>query len=244
MHPTISIIVPIYNAEAYLARCIESLIHQTYRALQIILVNDGSTDQSQAIAEQYAAEDSRILVLSQANKGQSAARNCGLKHATGEWISFVDADDYLNTDFYATLLPNSHDYDCVQIGYKRISTDGRLLEEKCPRHFYQFTSPCMRLYRSEILTKHQLMFPEGMIYEDVIFSLDLWAINPRYIQLPYTGYNYTSNPLSTTAKRNRTKEKQLFEVLSARLRNASTMKLWCITLLTIIRLKLHFMRYD
>ena len=244
MQPTISVIVPIYNAEAYLAKCIESLIHQTYRALQIILVNDGSTDQSQAIAEQYAAEDSRIEIHIQPNKGQSAARNHGLKYATGKWISFVDADDFIDQDFYSHILADIADKDCVQIGYKRVSPKGEILAEKCPRHFYQFTSPCMRLYRSEILTKHQLTFPEGMIYEDVIFSLDLWAINPRYIQLPYTGYHYTYNPQSTTAKRNRTKEKQLFEVLNARLRNASTMKLWCIIVLTIIRLKLHFMRYD
>ena len=93
MHPTISVIVPIYNAEAYFARCIESLIHQSYRALQIILINDGSTDNSQMIAEQYAEQDSRIKVLTQPNKGQSAARNYGLRHADGEWISFVDADD-------------------------------------------------------------------------------------------------------------------------------------------------------
>ena len=244
MHPTISVIVPIYNAEAYLARCIESLIHQSYRALQIILINDGSTDNSQMIAEQYAEQDSRIKVLTQPNKGQSAARNYGLRHADGEWISFVDADDYIDTDFYAHLLHHSRDYNCLQIGYKRVSTEGLVLEEKRPRHFYQFTSPCMRLYRSELLTRQLLAFPEGMIYEDVIFSLDLWAMNPKYIQLPYTGYNYTCNPLSTTAKRNRVKEQQLFEVLNQRLRHASTMKLWCITLLTIIRLKLHFMRYD
>ena len=242
---TISVIVPIYNAEKYLAKCIESLIHQLHTALQIILINDGSTDQSMAIAEHYAQQDARIQVYSlPTNQGQSAARNLGLLHATGEFISFVDADDYLDTDFYTYLLQYSQTYDCAQIGYKRVSTNGMVLEEKRPRHFYQFTSPCMRLYRSNVFTKHQLTFPEGMIYEDVIFSLDLWSINPRYIQLPYTGYNYTYNPLSTTAKRNRTKEKQLFKVLGTRLRRASSLKLWCITLLTIIRLKLHFMRYD
>ena len=102
----------------------------------------------------------------------------------------------------------------------------------------------MRLYRRELFTKHQPTVPEGMIYEDVIFSLDFWATNPTFITLPYTGYNYTFNPLSTTAKRNRTREKELFEVLNAKLRHAHSFRLWCITLLTIIRLKLHFMRYE
>lgn len=241
---TISVIVPIYNAEKYLAKCIESLIHQSYRALQIILVNDGSTDNSLTIAQAYAAQDARIAIYSQPNKGQAAARNNGLQYASGEWIAFVDADDYLDTDCYAQLMQHIAHNDCVQMGYRRMSTDGKIIEEKCPRYFYQFTSPCMRLYRRNLFTEHQLTFPEGMIYEDVIFSLDFWATNPTFISLPYTGYNYTFNPFSTTAKRNRTREKELFEVLNAKLRHAHSFKLWCITLLTIIRLKLHFMRYE
>ena len=241
---TISVIVPIYNAEKYLSKCIESLIHQSYRALQIILVNDGSTDNSLTIAQDYAAQDTRIAIYSQPNKGQASARNNGLQYANGEWIAFVDADDYLDADCYAQLIQHMANNDCVQMGYRRMSTDGKIIEEKCPRYFYQFTSPCMRLYRRNLFTEHQLTFPEGMIYEDVIFSLDFWATNPTFISIPYTGYNYTFNPLSTTAKRNRTREKELFEVLNAKLRHAHSFKLWCITLLTIIRLKFHFKRYD
>lgn len=227
-----------------MAQCIESLIHQSYRALQIILVNDGSTDNSLTIAQYYATQDARIVIYSQSNRGQAVARNNGLQHATGDYISFVDADDYLDNDFYEQLLQHIAHNDCVQIGYKRISTKGMVIEEKCPRHFYQFTSPCMRLYRRHLFTQHQLAFPEGMIYEDVIFSLDFWATNPMYISLRYTGYNYTYNPLSTTAKRNRTKEKELFSILYKRLCHAHSFKLWSITLLTIIRLKLHFIRYE
>lgn len=241
---TISVIVPIYNAEKYLAQCIESIIHQTHRDLQILLINDGSTDSSLSIAQDFAQRDARIEIHTQSNQGQSAARNNGLQHATGEYISFVDADDYLDNDFYETLLPYIANYDCVQIGYRRVSTEGRIMEEKLPRYFYQFTSPCMRLYHRNIFTQHALTFPEGMIYEDVVFSLDLWKANPTYVQVPYTGYNYTFNPLSTTAKRNRTKEEQLFHILRQRLRHASTFKHWCIVLLTILRLKFHFKRYD
>lgn len=241
---TISVIVPIYNAEKYLSKCIESLIHQSHRALQIILVNDGSTDNSLTIAQDYAAQDTRIAIYSQPNKGQASARNNGLQYANGEWIAFVDADDYLDADCYAQLIQHMANNDCVQMGYRRMSTDGKIIEEKCPRYFYQFTSPCMRLYRRNLFTEHQLTFPEGMIYEDVIFSLDFWATNPTFISIPYTGYNYTFNPLSTTAKRNRTREKELFEVLNAKLRHAHSFKLWCITLLTIIRLKFHFKQYD
>lgn len=227
-----------------MSKCIESLIHQSYRALQIILVNDGSTDNSLTIAQDYAAQDTRIAIYSQPNKGQASARNNGLQYANGEWIAFVDADDYLDADCYAQLIQHMANNDCVQMGYRRMSTDGKIIEEKCPRYFYQFTSPCMRLYRRNLFTEHQLTFPEGMIYEDVIFSLDFWATNPTFVSIPYTGYNYTFNPHSTTAKRNRTREKELFEVLNAKLRHAHSLKLWCITLLTIIRLKFHFKRYD
>ena len=241
---TISVIVPIYNAEKYLAQCIESIIHQTHRDLQILLINDGSTDSSLSIAQDFAQRDARIEIHTQSNQGQGAARNNGLQHANGEYISFVDADDYLDNDFYETILTYIANKDCVQIGYKRVSTDGRIMEQKLPRYFYQFTSPCMRLYRRSIFTQYDLRFPEGMIYEDVVFSIDFWATCPTHIQLQYTGYNYTFNPHSTTAKRNHTKEKQLFNVLRQRLRHASTCKQWCIILLTILRLKFHFKRYD
>ena len=215
-----------------------------YPNLQIILINDGSTDHSAQIAQEFAATDPRIEYYEQSNKGQSAARNLGLQFAKGEYISFVDSDDYIDADFYEILLHNIGVNDCIQIGYRRVTPQGIILEEKLPRYFYQFTSPCMRLYRRSIFTQYALTFPEGMIYEDVIFSLDFWNSNPTYIQIPYLGYNYTSNPLSTTAKRNRTKEQELFHILRQRLRHASTFKHWCIVLLTITRLKFHFKRYD
>ena len=244
MNSLISIIVPIYNAEKYLAKCIQSLIHQTYTALQIILINDGSTDSSLSIAQQYAGQDSRIVVYSQANQGQSAARNKGLEYANGEYISFIDADDYIDTNFYETLLQSIKGHDCVQIGYKRVSPMGDILLTKLPHHFYQFTSPCMRLYRHTAFTHHNLQFPTGMIYEDVVFSLDFWACNPSYTILSYTGYNYTQNTLSTTAKRNRSQEKFLFDSLYKKFRHASNFKQRAIIFYTIIRLKFHFLQYD
>ena len=134
MH-TISIIVPIFNAGPYLAKCIESLLHQPYTALQIILVNDGSTDDSLSIAQQYATLDDRIEVYSQTNQGQSAARNLGLQHATGEWISFIDADDYIDPDFYTYLTQEIGQLDCVQIGYRRVTDQGKVLLQKLPKHF-------------------------------------------------------------------------------------------------------------
>ena len=242
MH-TISVIVPIYNAAPYLARCIESLIHQPHQALQIILINDGSTDNSLVVAEQYAAQDSRIQVYSlPTNQGQSVARNLGLQHANGEYISFVDADDYIDNDFYTYMLQNISNLDCVQIGYRRVTKEGKILIEKLPKHFYQFTSPCMRLYRREVFSKHKLRFPQGMIYEDVIFSLDFWATKPTYKMLPYTGYNYFANINSTTATRNSAVITILFNTLRAKRQQTRSISQKLLITYTILRLKIHFIK--
>ena len=242
MH-TISVIVPIYNAAPYLARCIESLIHQPHQALQIILINDGSTDNSLAVAEQYAAQDSRIQVYSlPTNQGQSVARNLGLQHANGEYISFVDADDYIDNDFYTYMLQNISNLDCVQIGYRRVTKEGKILIEKLPKHFYQFTSPCMRLYRREVFSKHNLRFPQGMIYEDVIFSLDFWATHPTYRMLSYTGYNYLANAHSTTATRNLVAKELLFATLNDKRKYSKSILQKLLITYTILRLRLHFIK--
>lgn len=243
MH-TISVIVPIYNAAPYLGKCIESLINQPYTALQVILVNDGSTDNSLAIAQQYAAKDTRIEVYSQSNQGQSVARNLGLEHARGEYISFVDADDYVDSDFYTYLMQHIGDLDCVQIGYRRVTAQGKVMLQKLPRHFHQFTSPCMRLYRKDMFVKHKLYFPSGMIYEDVVFSLDFWGTKPSYKMLPYTGYNYLANTQSTTATRNLVAKEVLFATLKEKKQLAHSFLHKLLIQYTILRLKFHFKRYD
>jgi glycosyltransferase involved in cell wall biosynthesis len=204
-------------------------------------VNDGSTDNSLTIAKQYAQQDTRIEVYSHpTNQGQSVARNLGLQHAVGEFISFVDADDYVDEDFYTYMLQHIGNLDCVQIGYRRVTKQGKILIQKLPKHFYQFTSPCMRLYRREIFTKHDLSFPTGMIYEDVVFSLDFWATKPTYKILPYTGYNYLANTHSTTATRNLVARELLFAILQEKRQQVHSIRQKLLITYTMCRLKLHF----
>lgn len=229
----ISIIVPIYNTEAYLAECLDSLLCQTVQDLQIILVDDGSTDNSAAIEKEYAAKDCRIEVYQQSHAGQSAARNNGLKHAAGEFIAFVDADDWLDKDYLHTLVSHIDDKDILQVGYRRVTNEGLILEQKTPRHFYQFTSPCMRLYRADYLLRAP-RFIEGMIYEDVIFSLHIWSSKPSYRILPYTGYNYRYNESSTTSQPHPAEQQKLY----AAIRQANAF--WWLKRLTILRLKFHY----
>ena len=99
----ISIIIPVYNVEKYLKTCLDSVINQTYQNLEIILVNDGSTDNSGKICEEYKRTNSRIILIHKKNEGLSAARNTGLGIATGEYISFLDSDDYISNDMLETL---------------------------------------------------------------------------------------------------------------------------------------------
>ena len=227
----ISIIVPIYNTEAYLAACLDSLLRQTVQDLQIILVDDGSRDNSLAIAQEYATKDSRIEVYQQAHAGQSAARNNGLIYAKGEYIAFVDADDSLIPDWCEKHLQTIENVDYVQSGYQR--------EGKCfkPMHKHQFTSPCMRLYRKEAI--EGLRFTEGMIYEDIIWSMDFWLRGASCRMIDYAGYIYRQNPNSTTSKPHPDAQRRVLHELTTRSKGAS-LKGKIILWYTIIRLKLYF----
>ncbi len=120
MTPTISIIIPIYNMKQFLGRCLDSVVNQTYDSLEIILVNDGSTDSSGDICHTYAQNDNRIKVIHQVNSGVSSARNTGLDAATGDYISFVDPDDYIELNTYETLIPYlGNDIDILRFNAKR-----------------------------------------------------------------------------------------------------------------------------
>lgn len=226
----ISFIVPIYNAEQYLPACLDSLLGQTVRDLQIILVDDSSTDGSLAVAQRYAEKDTRVEIYEQPHAGQSAARNKGLSYVKGDYLAFVDADDTIDTNWCETMLQAIEGVDYVQSGYN---------DTKIPCHRYQFTSPCMRLYRRSAIEK--LRFTEGMIYEDVIWSVDLWMRNVRCRRIRYGGYHYTANPHSTTSRRHPEAEQRVFAELKKRVPQADR-KGKMILLYTIIRLKLHFLK--
>ena len=121
----ISIIVPIYNSEKYLERCINSILNQTYTNFELILINDGSKDSSLKICRKYASKDNRIVVIDKENEGVSIARNMGIQRAKGELISFVDADDYIEKTFLEDMLNvmSKYNVDYVTCGYNRVYDD-------------------------------------------------------------------------------------------------------------------------
>ncbi len=129
-----SVVVPVYNAEPFLAGCLCSLAAQTYSALQVIVVDDGSTDHSAAIAQSFCHADQRFMFIQQDNQGQGSARNIGMKHATGEFIMFVDADDTLTVNYIEEHVQSIGNATMTQAGYQRVLEDGTIIETCLPRH--------------------------------------------------------------------------------------------------------------
>lgn len=185
--PLISVVIPVYNADRYLEKCLDSVIRQTYSNLQIILVDDGSTDNSAQICRRYAEEDRRIQIICQKNQGVSAARNVGIERAEGCYIGFVDADDWIHPDMYRHLLEIMEKYDadistveCLKTfgedGCEQEKINIRVLEqEEFAKAFFKIGSQKIlyyiwnRLYKREILEKHQ--FDERFaVGEDVVAS--------------------------------------------------------------------------
>lgn len=183
MADKISVIVPVYKVEPYLSRCLDSIINQTYRNLEIILVDDGSPDRCGEICDEYARQDSRIRVIHKSNGGLSDARNHGIDVATGDYIAFVDSDDYIATDMYEKMLARLEfdNSDMVVCNYYRfdegsvppehgyINLPDRVLSKDEAFHFYQeiggdYVSACTKLYKRDIFST--LRYPCGKKYED------------------------------------------------------------------------------
>ena len=231
----ISVIIPNYNNEAYIAECLQSILQQTYTDLQIIVVDDGSTDHSVAIMQQFAQQDPRIEIVTQTHAGQSMARNNGIKHVKGEFISFVDSDDYLEVDFYQTMLSAIGDNDVVQCGYNSVK-NGIVTPKK--RGFYAMLSAWSRLYKTSFFQSNHLSFDSTIYFEDVAFSWHLWQLKPKYKTLRYTGYNYRHLPNSVTTSDTDKRYEQVYDFLQKNIQKSS-LRMRLIGFYTLCRLFLH-----
>ena len=180
----ISIIVPIYNAEKWLKRCVDSLVKQTYKDIEILLINDGSTDGSLEICNSYAKKDKRIVVIDKENTGVSATRNCGIKKAKGEYIQFVDSDDYIDSNMCEALADAIKNADMAMCGMRIWKNDTVLREPHIDDGIYTLKDnidiyfqlrkinlgPCNKLYRRELIKNY---FIENIsLGEDTIFVLE------------------------------------------------------------------------
>lgn len=206
--PLISVIVPVYNVEAYLRQCIDSVLCQTYEKLEILLVDDGSKDSGGAICDEYAGKDSRVRVIHKENGGLSSARNAGIAAAQGEYLAFLDSDDWVEPDAYGSMLEAALTMDCRLVcagRYVYSEKKQQRREELCPEKTQVLSAEDMlgklftwegcdsaawdKLYHRSLF-ETGIRYPEGMHYEDIPTTYLLVERAEKVAMLAKRVYNY------------------------------------------------------
>lgn len=208
--PTISIIVPVYKVEQYLHRCVDSILNQTFTDFELILVDDGSPDNCGIICDEYAAKDDRIVVIHQDNGGISAARNAGLDVAKGQYIMFVDSDDYIDINLCQKLfdeINGSNDIDCAICGFSYFNDEGLINTSQTivEKHILTGIGAIKDIYlynrnRLNIIMVwgkifkrdvwNELRFTNGIYYEDLDIMPYIYTKCDCVVSIPFIGYHY------------------------------------------------------
>ena len=214
---TLSVIIPVFNCERFIEKCLQSLLNQSYQDFEIIVIDDGSTDASLHKAESVLAQWSHCAILHQENQGASAARNSGISCAQGEWITFVDGDDYLAPDYLEHLINEADDCDLLVSGIIFMKGDKedhrtlppndtcRVANLKQDKGYYldYAISPVGKLFRKEIIDKNHLRFDENlMVAEDRDFNIDYLSRAEKLRLIPYAGYYYQTAHEGSLSKDN------------------------------------------
>ena len=224
--PNLSIITPIYNTQKYLNRCLDSLINQTLKDIEIICINDCSTDNSLEILKEYQNKDKRIKIINlKENKKQGYARNIALNKANGEYIGFIDSDDWIDLNYFEKLYTKAKEYDCdialatnVRIGNGITKKRLNLKEEKIAYTLQekidlsnQAKNPCPtnKIYKKELLINNNITFSEGCFCEDKIFTTKAIYYSNKIISVPDIYYYYFENPTSTVNSKAKKHAKEL-----------------------------------
>lgn len=221
-NPVISVIIPCYNVAPFVDVCLNSILTQKYSDIEIICVNDGSTDGTLAVLQKYKSKDSRITVISQVNGGLSSARNTGMEHASGEWIMFVDADDWLEPDCIEDMLKNTAD-DLLCFSYNRVfeqsvkprklNLNGRYSAEFIQRRLVglvgdELSDPTQadslvtawgKLYKNKIIKVHRIQFIDTRLIgtEDALFNIEYLNLVKSVFVLDKPLYNYRKSDSSS-----------------------------------------------
>lgn len=223
----LSVIIPVYNVEDYLKECLDSVCNQTLNDLEIICINDGSTDNSLNILNQYTQKDERIKIITKENGGQASARNLGIKEATGEYIAFVDSDDFIEKDMFEKMYLKAHDNNLDLVMCKVSLYDNETAEINDVAWYYMlgvfrefdkdifnhndtkdFTceiavTPYNKLYKTSLLKDKDILFPEGLIFEDEKFFYDVYLQSKRVSIVDESLYYYRINRKGSTVDINK-----------------------------------------
>ena len=219
--PKVSIIIPVYNAEKFLSKCLFSVINQTEKDIEIIVINDGSTDDSQKILSLFSEKDKRITIIEQEHNLQGAARNSGIKHARGEYIGFVDADDWVDKDYFEKLYIAAKKYNSdlalainTRVGNGKTKNRLNITEETFKTNLQDKIDTCLlwkdacptnKIYKKEFLIKYDILYPEGVYCEDKLFSVKSVYYANGIVTVPNVHYYYFRNPNSTVKRYSKTK---------------------------------------
>jgi len=229
--PLISVIVPVYNVENYLGECLDSILGQTMRDIEVLCINDGSTDRSPEILAEYAEKDPRVIVIHQCNAGPGAARNAGIENAAGEYILFVDGDDRLDTELCAKVFAAA-ERDRAELTFfyhDRMGEDKRAVAERVLRNpavfdvenlsFIDVTTfvkiyaaVWSRLWKTDYVRRHRLAFPVGLTPEDFPFTWNSLLYSPMVSLVPEPLYHYRETPGSLIIDRSGGYGKEIPEV--------------------------------
>ena len=211
----ISVIVPVYNVRKYLSKCLDSLINQTLKDIEIICINDGSTDDSLKLLEEYAAKDSRINVINQQNQGVGAARNRGLETAQGEYVGFCDPDDWVDADFFESVYSASDNgiIDIIKGNADIVNFDGQVIthqeQTRIHKELEQSNIPLSgfgwawfsAIYKRELVNKFRINFPQTQYLEDVAFLSKMLYVSNSFKLVDSSFYHYFKRRDSLTNKK-------------------------------------------
>ncbi|MGT2742043.1 glycosyltransferase family 2 protein [Streptococcus plurextorum] len=221
MDTKVSVIVPVYNSEETLEKCLKSLLNQTFKEFEVIAINDGSKDLSWNILKIWAEKDARLRVVNQDNQGVAKTRNLGITLARSEYLMFVDNDDYVDENYIETFYNEAiSDYhDIVIGGYQRVNTKGKILHREVLRETewskYIVVAPWARIYRKKFLLENDINFFDYGIGEDVVFNLIAYSKTQKIKTIPYVGYYwyYNEDSVSNTNQRGLSKDLDIKIVL-------------------------------
>ena len=207
--PAISVIIPVYNAQDGIKRCVDSLLNQSFKNFEIILLNDGSKDNSLNILKEYELKYSFVRVIDKQNEGVAVTRNKGILLAEGEYTMFMDNDDFVDSDYIETFYQAIHEknLDLVIGGYKRVNQDNQIIFSQDIQQSewskYIIMAPWAKVYRTEFLKTNNLEFFDYGIGEDIIFNLAAYKTTDKIGLLDYKGYNwyYNNKSISNTSQR-------------------------------------------
>lgn len=217
--PKVSVIIPAYNSEKYIGRCLDSILNQSFEDFEVLVINDGSKDRTGEIIQEYEKKDKRIRYFEQKNMGVAKTRDKAIKLAKGDYVSFVDNDDYIERDYLGKLLPTKNE-EIIISGYKRPDSNGHIkMKIELKDGFWSrllVIAPWAKIYRKDFIVNNKIKFLDNNIGEDVFFNLIAMLTAKDVKILDYVGYNWFYNEKSVSnTKHKKYRESDIFKLLDS-----------------------------